>query len=100
MGNTKIGNAILSEGDRRSLQEDLSKISFWSAKWEMPFHINKCQILLVRSRNVMNNYELQGINIKSVHSVKDLGVTVTSNFKFSQQFNESVKKANRMMSSV
>ncbi len=38
-----------------------------------------------------------GVKIKSVHSAKDIGVTVASNLKFSQQCNESVKKANRMM---
>ncbi len=38
-----------------------------------------------------------GIKIKSVHSVKDLGVTVTYNVKFFQQYNESDIKANRMM---
>ncbi len=38
-----------------------------------------------------------GVNIESVHSVKDLGVTVASNLKFSQQCNESGKKANRMV---
>ncbi len=42
---TKIDSAVLSEGDRRSLQEDLRKISDWSVKWKMPFNINKCQIL-------------------------------------------------------
>ncbi len=31
-GDTKIGNAVLPEGDRRSLQEDLRKTSAWSAK--------------------------------------------------------------------
>ncbi len=38
-----------------------------------------------------------GVNIKSVHSVKDLGVTVASNLKLSQQCDESVKQANRMV---
>ncbi len=42
---TKIGNAVLSEGDRWSLQEDLHKISDGAVKWEMPLIINKCQIL-------------------------------------------------------
>ncbi len=37
---TKIGNAILSECGRRSIQ-DLHKISDLSVKWEMPFDINK-----------------------------------------------------------
>ncbi len=39
---------------------------------------------------------MRGIKIKSVHSVKNLGVTVTSDLKFSQQCNEFVIKANRM----
>ncbi len=33
----------------------------------------------------------------SVHSIKELGLTVTPNLKFPQQGNELVKKANRMM---
>lgn len=94
---TKIGNAVLSERDKQSLQEDLRKISEWSVKWEMPFNINKCQILQVGTRNVKNDYDMCGVKIKSVDSVKDLGVTISSNLKFSQQCNESVNKANRMI---
>ncbi len=82
---TKIGNTILSESIRRSLQEELRKISDWSVKWEMPYNINKYQILQVGSRNIKNDYEnlMNAIKIKSVHSVKDPpGVTVTSNQVF------------------
>ncbi len=93
----KIGNAVLTECDRRSIQEDLHEISDWSVKWEMPFNINKCQILQVGARNIKKDYEMCGIKIKSVHSVEDLGITVASNLKFSQQCNKSVKKANRMI---
>ncbi len=64
---------------------------------EMPFNINKCQILQVISRNIKNEYEMCGVNIKSVHSVKDPGVTITTNLMFSQQCNEPVKDTNRMM---
>ncbi len=66
---TKIVNAVLLEGDRRSLQ-DLRKISDWSVKWEMSFNINKCQILLVYSINIKNDYEMRGVKIKSLHPVK------------------------------
>ncbi len=86
----KICNAVLSEGDRQSLQEDLCNISDWSVRWEMPFNINKCQILQVGYRNIKNDHEICGIKIKSIHSVKDLGVTVRSNLKFSQQCKEFV----------
>ncbi len=51
------------------------------------------QILQVKK----NDYEMRGVKIKSVHSVRDLGVTVTSNLKFSQQCNESVIKVNRLI---
>ncbi len=40
---------------------------------------------------------MRGVKIKTVHSVKDLGVTVTSNLKLSLQCNEFVIKANRPM---
>ncbi len=49
----------------------------------MPFSVNKWQILQVVSRNIKNDYEMRGVKIKIVHSVKDLGVTVASNLKFS-----------------
>ncbi len=62
----------------------------------MPFNINKSQFLQGQSRNTKSNYEMRGVRIKSIHSVKDLGGSVTSNFKFSQQCHESVIKANRM----
>ncbi len=47
-------------------------------------------------RNIKNDYEMRGVNIKSVVSVKDLGVTVTSNLKSSHQCNESDIKGNMM----
>ncbi len=39
---------------------------------------------------------MHSVKIKSVHSVKHLGITVAPNFKCSQQCNESVNKKNRM----
>lgn len=37
-------------------------------------------------------YEMCAVKIKSVQSLRDLCITLTSNFKFSQQRNEAVKK--------
>ncbi len=54
----------------------------------MPFNINKCQILQVRSRNIKKDYEMCAVKIKIVYSVNDLGVTVASNLKFSRQCNK------------
>ncbi len=38
-----------------------------------------------------------GVKLESVHCVKDLGVTITSNLKFSQHSKEAACKANRML---
>ncbi len=38
-----------------------------------------------------------GVKLESVHCVKDLGVTITSNLKFSQHCKEAACKANRML---
>ncbi len=39
---TKIGNSVISDCDRPSLQEDLYKIPAWSDRWEITFNVNKC----------------------------------------------------------
>ncbi len=57
---------------------DLSKISDWSIKGDMPFNINKGQILHVGSKNIKKDYEMCGVKIKNVHLVKDIGVIVAS----------------------
>ncbi len=83
---TKIGNSVISDCDRQSLQKDLLKISAWSDKWEMPFSINKCHILQVGTRNKKYEYEMGGVKLESLHCVK-----------FSQHCKKAVCKANRML---
>ncbi len=43
---------------------------------------------------------MSGEKLESVHCVKDLGVTITSSLKFSQQCKEAAGKANRMLDSI
>ncbi len=66
-----------------SLQEDLRKMLEWSVRWEMPFNVNKCRILQIGTRNQNSEYEMNGVKLKSVHCVKNFGVTIASSFKFS-----------------
>ncbi len=40
---------------------------------------------------------MNGTKIESVQCVKDLGVTIASNLKFSQQCKDAASKANRML---
>ncbi len=63
---TKIGNSVLTDEERQSLQEDLHKISVWSDRWEMPINVDKCQVLQVRTRNKKSDYEMRGVKLNSV----------------------------------
>ena len=63
----------------------------------MPFNINKCQILQIGNLNNRFKYDMSGQQLNSTTSIKDLGVIVSNNLKFSQQCNEAAKKANRML---
>ncbi len=87
--NTKIGNSIISDQNRMSLQEDLRKISEWSQRSEMPFNVNKCHVLQIVTRNQKCDYEVNGTKIESMQCVKDLGVAIASSFRFSQQSKEA-----------
>lgn len=94
---TKIGNAIISESDRSSLQSDLNKISEWSENWQMPFNVNKCLILQIGSRNNKYEYHMNGEKIKSVSQIKDLGVLINENLKSTSQCTAASNKANRAL---
>ncbi len=63
----------------------------------MAFSVKKCHIIQVGTRNLKYHYEMIGEKLESVHCVKDFGVTITSNLKFSQQCKETAGKANRML---
>ncbi len=76
---TKIGNSVISDHDRQSLQDDLSKISTWSARWEMPFNVKKCHILQVGTKNLKYDYEMSGDNHESVQCVRYLVLRLRRN---------------------
>ncbi len=64
--NIKIGNSVFIEEDRQSLQENMHKNSAWSNRWEMPFTVDKCQVLQVGTRNMKFDYEMRGVKLTSV----------------------------------
>ncbi len=58
----------------------------------MSFYVNKCHILQVGTRNLKNEYEMNGTKLESVQCVKDLGVSVVSSLKFSQHCKDDAGK--------
>ncbi len=64
--NTKIGNSVLTNGDRISLQKNLNKTLAWSARWKTPrwktqFNIGKLKALQIRKKS-RYDYEMCSVS--------------------------------------
>ncbi len=80
----------------KTCKNNLDKLSTWAQNWQMNFNEDKCKVLHIGYRNEKANYIMNGTQLKSVDKETDLGVTISSNLKPSQQCAEVVKKANKM----
>ncbi len=76
---TEIGKLVLTDEDRQSLQKVLYIISSWSERWEMPFNIEKRQLLQAETENKKFDYEMCDVKFKTVQCAKDLDVNIASN---------------------
>ena len=63
----------------------------------MSFNTDKCKVLHIGYRNEKRTYVMDGNQLKNTDSENDLGVTITSNLKPSQQCSEVIKKANKLV---
>ena len=87
---------ISLNADRVHLQEDLDRLAHWEQTWKMNFHPEKCNVLsITKKRNpVTNCYILHGHQLEQVQSAKYLGVSITSDMKWSEHIANICKKAN------
>ncbi len=92
----KIGNWMITDHDRMSLQEDLRRIKEWCHRRETAFNVKEFHILQKGTRNQKFEYEMNDTKLKTAQCVKDLGVPIASRLKFSQQCKDAAGKASRM----
>jgi len=71
---------IYSSTDQQTLQKDIEKLAQWSAMWQMPFNLTKCEHLRMAGRFLPSicHYTINGL-IQTVKSTKYLGVTLSHN---------------------
>ncbi|XP_061190415.1 fibroleukin-like [Saccostrea echinata] len=82
--------------DAEKLQQDLNQLAVWENKWLMRFRPEKCNVLsITRNRRVIKkNYILHGHQLEHIPSAKYLGVTISSDLKWTQHINNIAAKAN------
>ena len=85
-----------NQHDAHNLQQDLNRIGEWAKKWTMVLNTEKCKVITIsRKRNkIQHVYHLNNTPLEAVTSAKYLGVTITSDLKWTQHINTVVNKAN------
>ena len=103
---TKIWRDINSELDCETLQNDINTLSIWSRNNKMSFHPDKCKALSIYDcRPVfvkvlpfgLRYYYINGNIIEFCENERDLGVIVSSNFKWDEQHDKILKKTHQML---
>ena len=95
-----IMRSITTPNDHQILQNDLTKLALWSANWQMPFNLAKCEHLTVTNSPYpsTHHYKLNDYTIQRVQSIKYLGLTISHNLSWSPQISRIVSKVNQVQS--
>ena len=81
------------------LQSDLNSVGSWAKTWLMQFNADTCFTMRTgRSKSKINaSYNLHDQPLQSTDSVKYLGLTLTSDLKFTSHINNVTAKANSVL---
>ena len=97
----KLYTAITCDNSSSALQICLDVITNWTVIWQMTINVLKCIVLSIckpRSSHLLCKYFINGHEIVRSDSVRDLGITVTSNLQFNSHIDTIVSKARQRAS--
>ena len=94
---TNIFRKINNDGDKKHLQNDLDKLVKWSKKWQMLFNFGKCKCLHTGHRNLDVNCKIGQTVLGITAKEKDLGVTISTDMKVSEQCGITASKGNQIL---
>jgi hypothetical protein len=77
----------------RNLQYSVKNWSEAAQSLDMKLSIDKCGVLHLGAHNPQFNYNIDGVQLSSLVEVKDLGVLITDQLRFSGHITQVVKKA-------
>ena len=98
----KCFRIIDNTNDVQQLQSDLSNLNDWSVDHFMKFNSKKCKYLsITRKKNFVDStYTLNGSQIMSVTTEKDLGVHVSTKLSWNNHIDVTISKANKMLGMI
>ena len=92
----KLYSVVNTSRDRSALQHCLDRLKEWSDNWQLQISTSKCTNRnLGRSRPDVCTFTLGDDTLSAETSVKDLGVTIDCNLKYTEHINNIVAQARR-----
>ena len=84
------------------LNSDLVKLKEWAKKWLIKFNPQKTEVMVISNIQIHNDYDIElsyDENIlKIVENHKHLGVTISSNNKWSNHIDSIINSASKQIS--
>lgn len=95
----KLFRAVGGNHDICILERDILEIENWCTTNKLHLNIQKCAVMCFSRRlnKVSANYSLCGQTVKTVNSIKDLGVIVDDKLSFSEHINHISLRAYRAL---
>ena len=89
----KIYRKIITPSDGRLLQDDLSRLSDWSARWGLTLNPSKCKAFTITLRRtpVQTSYCIDSAKLDHVEEIRDLGVILDKKLTFAAHIDVIVK---------
>jgi len=97
---TKGMKEMVTDDDRRKMQETIDKIYTWSQDWGMEFNVGKCKIMHIGRTNPRHEYYMNGIKLTTTEEEKDVGVLIHSSLKPSRQCEKAAMTASGVLGQV
>ena len=94
---TKLYRVITNQDDIKILRSDLVNLCHWSKDWLILFNIDKCKTLHIGDGNLNELYNMEGRFLEAVHEERDSGIMITTDLKFSKQWLNAAKAANKIL---
>ena len=78
----------------------MDKLVQWTKEWQMMFSVDKCKVMYFGRSNPSTDYFMKNQKLEDRQIEKDLGVTITSDLKASQQCHQASAKASKPMGMI
>lgn len=96
----KLFAEISNENDKLNLQNSIDMIQNWSETWQLSLASNKCSVLHLGRKNLNHTYTINGVNLNTDTFVRDLGVKMSSDGKFTKHIKTIVTSAHLRLSQI